>query len=173
MRNQYILDASDIDDSPQSYLMIFILAKNGDLNRYFIQHVLEIVENIPTKVTFVQSLSSENYTSDENSFDNMEKENERITNLFYLDWLESISQWVDPVEGHLYRLLLREWAPDNGVVLVITNDVIWAVLGSVKSNSFLDSNIFSKELGQDDLLVYCSILDSLGWMLESEIVGKW
>jgi hypothetical protein len=62
VRNGYILHASDIDDGPQSHFIILILAKNGDLNEYFIQHVLETVEDIPTKVTLVRSLSSENYT---------------------------------------------------------------------------------------------------------------
>jgi hypothetical protein len=47
----------------------------------------------------------------------------------------------------LYLLLLHERAPDNGVVLVIIDDMIRAVLRSVKSSSFLDSNAFAEELG--------------------------
>ena len=64
------------------------------------------------------------------------------------------SRWVDPIQGHLY-LLLRERAPDNGVVAVLTDDVI-QVLRSVKSNSFLERMPLPK-----DLLVYNNILDSV------------
>ena len=64
------------------------------------------------------------------------------------------SRGVDPIQGHLY-LLLRERAPDNGVVAVLTDDVI-QVLQSVKSNSFLERMPLPK-----DLLVYNNILDSV------------
>ena len=113
------------------------------------------------------------YTSNKSSFNNIEEESERTTNIFDLglvNGLESVTRGVDPVQGHLYLLPLREWAPDNGIVVVITDDVIRAVLRSVKSSSLLNSNAFAEELGQDDLLVYSSVLDSLKHVLLSEEV---
>lgn len=52
------------------------------------------MEDIPTKVTLVRSIRKLS-TSDKSSFDNMEEETERTTNLFYLvgiNGLESVTR---------------------------------------------------------------------------------
>jgi len=59
--NQYVLHASDIDHSPQGQLLVLVMVLNGELKKYSIQHVLDPSKNIPTKVTSVRLLLSDNY----------------------------------------------------------------------------------------------------------------
>jgi len=73
INNQYVLHTSDIDDSPQSQVVVVVLVTmmNGELNKYSIQHVFDHSESIPTKVTFVRFLSSDNYTCTGNENDSV------------------------------------------------------------------------------------------------------
>ena len=66
--NQYVLHTSDIDHSPQGQVVAIVTVMNGELNKNSIQHVIDRSESIPTKVTFVRLLSSDNYicTGNEN-----------------------------------------------------------------------------------------------------------
>ena len=80
-----------------------------------------------------------------------------------INGLEAETRGIGPVQGHLNLFLFLERAPDNGVVLFIVGNIIGSTaLWSIESGGLLENNPFAEELGQDDLFIQGSILNSLG-----------